>query len=246
MRSRRPVTPAPCAANVSLRLATRSSLWVSPQTSSTTAPTASQASASAEVRSASSTSQARTVTRRRGSSPSSTSPPIDRRPTSRSEKSCRTQISGRRGVTRRASPAIKPVAAALCRPPSQNTSWIAPSASPPCSIASASPWPSAARAGETVPLCASMRSILPRKLASALMRALVMASLPSREVWPPPALVQDNRELAYMFMICSNIMLTTPAESIAIATGSIHKRNQGDSRDGSIAQTGNSGGRGQV
>ena len=39
-------------------------------------------------------------------------------------------------VTRPASPAMKPVAAALCRP-SANTSCIAPIASPPCSIASA-------------------------------------------------------------------------------------------------------------
>ena len=218
MRSKRPVTPAPCAANVSLRLATRSSLWVSPQTSSTTAPTASQASASAVVRSASSTSEARTVTRRRGSSPSSASPFMDRRPTSRSEKSCRTQISGRRGATRRASPATKPVAAALCRPPSQNTSCKAPSASPPCSTASASPCPRLARASAAEPLCASMRSILPRKLASALMRALVMASLPSREVWPLAGSFPDNPQLAYMFMICSNIKLTTPAESIGIAS----------------------------
>ena len=219
MRSKRPVTPAPCAANVSLRLATRSSLWVSPQTSSTTAPTASQASASAVVRSASSTSAARTVTRRRGSSPSSASPFIDSLPTSRSEKSCRTQISGRRGVTRRASPATKPVAAALCRPPSQNTSWIAPRASPPCSTASASAWPRAARASDNVPLCASMRSILPRKLASALRRALVMASLPSREVWLSPVLFEENQELAHLFMICSNIKLTPPTESITYSNG---------------------------
>jgi hypothetical protein len=184
MRSRSPVPPAPCAASVSLRLATISSLWVSPQTSSTTAPTASQASASAVVRSASSTSAARTVTRPRGSSPSSASPLIDSSPTSRSEKSCLTQTSGRHGVTRRANPATKPVAAALCRPPSQNTSCNAPRASPPCSTASACPWPSATRSGKAEPLCASMRSILPRKLASALMRALVMASLPSREGWP--------------------------------------------------------------
>jgi hypothetical protein len=188
MRSRSPVPPAPCAASVSLRLATISSLWVSPQTSSTTAPTASQASASAVVRRASSTSAARTVTRPRGSSPSSASPLIDSRPTSRSEKSCRTQTSGRRGVTRRANPATKPVAAALCRPPSQNTSCKAPRASPPCSTASACPWPRAARSGDELPPCASMRSILPRKLASALMRALVMASLPSRESCRWPAL----------------------------------------------------------
>jgi len=188
MRSRRPVTPTPCAASVSFRLATRSSLCVSPQTSSTTAPTASQASTSAVVRSASSTSDARTVTRRRGSRPNSASPLIESAPTSRAEKSCCTQTRGRRGVRRRASAATKPVAAALCRPPSQNTSCKAPRASPPCNTASACPWPRAVRSGDELPLCASMRSILPRKLASALMRALVMASLPSREGWPQPAL----------------------------------------------------------
>src|SRR6266851_4818190 len=44
-RSTRPVTPDICAASVSLRLATRSSCRASPQTSSTTTPSASQASA---------------------------------------------------------------------------------------------------------------------------------------------------------------------------------------------------------
>ena len=63
IRSTRPVAPEACAANVSLRLATRSSCLASPQTSSTTAPTASQASASAAVRNAWSTSAAWTLTR---------------------------------------------------------------------------------------------------------------------------------------------------------------------------------------
>ena len=84
-----------------------------PQTSSTTAPSASQASASAAVRNAASTSAARTVTSSRGSRPSSTSPLIDSAPDSISEKSCRTQTSGRRGVIRPARPAMNPVAAAL-------------------------------------------------------------------------------------------------------------------------------------
>mgnify|MGYP005816292957 CR=1 FL=1 len=181
IRSRSPVTPAPCAASVSLRLATRSSFCVSPQTSSTTVPTASQASASAAVRRALSTSGARTVTRRRGSRPSSASPFIDSAPVSASEKSCRTQSSGRRGATRAARPATNPVAAALWRPPSQNTSCTAPLASPPCSTASAHAWPRAARCSAWEVPCASIRSILPRKVASALLRALVMASLPSRE-----------------------------------------------------------------
>ena len=146
VRNNKAGDPEACAARVSLRLATRSSWRASPKTSSTTAPSASQASASAAVRSALSTSAARTVTRQRGSRPSSASPRIDSAPDSISVKSCRTQTSGRRALTRPASPAMKPVAAALCRP-SANTSCTAPIASPPCSVASASAWPSATRLG---------------------------------------------------------------------------------------------------
>jgi hypothetical protein len=112
IRSSKPVTPEDCAASVSLRLATRSNCLVSPHSSSTTAPSASQASASADVRSALSTSAARTITMRRGSRPISASPLIDSAPVSMSEKSCRTHSSGLRAVTRPASPVTKPVAAA--------------------------------------------------------------------------------------------------------------------------------------
>jgi hypothetical protein len=171
-RSMRPVTPDIRAARVSLRLAARSNCRVSPQISSTTAPSASQASASADVRSAVSTSGARTVTTRRGSRPSSLHPLIDSAPDSTSVKSCRTHSSGRRALTRRANPATNPVAAALCRP-SANTSCTAPRARPPCSAASASAWPSATRSG-AVASWVSMRSILPRKLASVLVRAPLM------------------------------------------------------------------------
>jgi hypothetical protein len=113
IRKRSAVTPEAAAANVSLRLATRSSWRAWPQTSSTTAPSASQASASAAVRNAASVSGARTVTSNRGSRPSSQSPLIDSAPDSISEKSCRTQTNGRRGDTLPASPAMNPVAAAL-------------------------------------------------------------------------------------------------------------------------------------
>jgi hypothetical protein len=58
-------------------------------------------------------SAARTVTSNRGSRPNSQSPLIDSAPDSISEKSCRTQTSGRRGDTLPESPAMKPVAAAL-------------------------------------------------------------------------------------------------------------------------------------
>jgi hypothetical protein len=170
-RSTRPVTPDICAASVSLRLATRSSCRASPQTSSTTTPSASQASASAAVFNAVSTSAARTVTSRRGSSPSSASPLIDSAPDSISAKSCRIHTSGRRAAARPIRPVTKPVAAALCRP-AANTSCIAPSARPPCSVASASAWPSATLSDLYVSLCNSMRSMLPRKVASVFVRAV--------------------------------------------------------------------------
>ena len=182
-RSSKPVTPDACAANVSLRLATRSSCRACPQTSSTTTPIASQAKASAAVRNAVSTSAARTVTRRRGSRPSSANPLIDSAPDSISAKSCRTQTSGRRAAarparpTRPASPAMNPVAAALCLP-SAKTSCTAANARPPCNITSASAWPSATRASATASFGASMRSMLPRKVASVLVRAPVMRPFP--------------------------------------------------------------------
>jgi hypothetical protein len=171
-RSSRPVTPDACAASVSLRLVTRSSCRASPQTSSTTTPSASQASASAAVFNAVSTSAARTVTRTRGSRPSSANPLIDSAPDSISAKSCRTQTSGRRAAARPARPATKPVAAALCRPASVNTSCIAPRARPPCNVASTSAWPSATLSGRYASPCASMCSMLPRKVASVLVRAV--------------------------------------------------------------------------
>ena len=171
IRSTSPVTPEACAASVNLRLAVRSICRASPQTSNTTAPIASQASASAAVRNAHSTSAARTVTRRRGSRPSSASPLIDTAPDSISVKSCRIHTNGRRPAERPARAATKPVAAALCRPVGANTSCMAPKASPPCSVASASACPSLTFRGEQVSPCASMRSILPRKAASVLIRA---------------------------------------------------------------------------
>ena len=166
IRSTKAVTPEVCAASVSLRLATRSNWRASPQTSSTTTPTASQASASAAVRNTLSTSGARTLTTTRGSKPSSANPLIDSAPDSISVKSCRTHTSGRRAAARPASPATNPVAAALCRPRSANTSCIAPKVRPPCSAESTSACPSAALRGEPEAPCASTRSMLSRKLAS--------------------------------------------------------------------------------
>jgi hypothetical protein len=180
IRSSSAVTPDSCAAKVSLRLPTRSSFCVSPHTSSTTAPSASQASASAAMRKAASTSGARTVTRQRGSKPSSANPLGDSAPVSRSAKSCRIQTSGRRAATRPARPKTKPVAVALCRPPSANTSCSAPMARPPCNIASASAWPSATRRASCAPSPVSRRAMRVRKCASVLMRAPVMCAAPSR------------------------------------------------------------------
>ena len=59
-----------------------------------------------------------------------------------------------------------------------------------------------------------MRSMRPRKLASVLMRALVMR----RSSKFGPSLVLENQELAHLFMICSNIKLTGPGESIGIGS----------------------------
>ena len=205
-RNKSAVTPEAWAASVSLRLATRSSCRAPPQTSSTTAPSASQASASAVVRSALSVSGARTVTRQRGSKPSSQRPLTDSAPASISLKSCRTHTSGRRTETRADRPVTNPVAAALCRPASANTSCIAPTASPPSSAASASAWPSAALRGTEAPPWASMRSIRPRKVASVLMRALVMRR-PRPLILMLAALAFGEPGAAYLFMICSNIKL---------------------------------------
>ena len=54
-----------------------------------------------------------------------------------------------------------------------NTSCTAPRARPPCSAASAPVWPSATRSG-AMASWVSMRSMLPRKLASVRVRAPVM------------------------------------------------------------------------
>ena len=192
IRNTRPVALDACAANVSLRLATRSSCLASPQTSSTTAPTASQASASAAVRKAWSTSAAWTLTRQRGSRPSSENPLIETAPASTSVKSCRIQTTGRRAATRPEIPATKPVATALCRPDSANTSCTAPKASPPCRLASASACPSGTRRGEYASPQASRRSMLSRKAASigalVMRRVLVLmmtiSSLERTRSWP--------------------------------------------------------------
>ena len=218
-RSNRPVTPDICAASVSRRLVTRSSCRASPQTSSTTTASASQASASAAVRNAVSTSGARTVTTQRGSRPSSASPLIDSAPDSTSVKSCRTHSNGRRAPARLASPArparpiMNPVAAALCRPASANTSCIAPIARPPCSVASASICPSATRSGVYASPWASMRSMRPRKVASVLVRAPVMRAAPLAG-GPSQVVMEVNPRPAHLFMICSNIKLIEPGESI--------------------------------
>ncbi len=195
MRNISPVAPEARAARVSLRLATRSNARTSPQTSSTTVPSASQANASAATRSAISASVARTVTTCRGSRPSSASPLIDSAPHSISVKSCLTHSSGRRADTRRARPATKPAAAALCRPPSANTSCIAPRTNPPWSAASASACPNAARPSAGSPAPASRRSIVSRKLASMLTRAPVM-----RRSWKSGPVTMLEQRLTALFV----------------------------------------------
>jgi hypothetical protein len=56
-----------------------------------------------------------------------------------------------------------------------------------------------------------MRSMLPRKAASVRMRAPVMRR--SWKMWLS-APGERNRKLAHLFMICSNIKLRWPRESI--------------------------------
>src|SRR5438552_12547935 len=55
----------------------------------------------------------------------------------------------------------------------------------------------------------------PRKLASVLMRALIMRTAPKISAW---LVFSNNPRLAHLFMICSNIKLTGPAESTGIGT----------------------------
>jgi hypothetical protein len=68
-----------------------------------------------------------------------------------------------------------------------------------------------------------MRSIWLRKVASALMRALMLAA-PSGVI--AGGSQKENQRLAHLFMICSNIKLTAPLESIELARLRIHERNQ--------------------
>jgi hypothetical protein len=58
-----------------------------------------------------------------------------------------------------------------------------------------------------------MRAMLPRKPASVLVRAPVMRRSFARCL---AIAVLLNPRLAYLFMICSNIKLTGPEESIGI------------------------------
>jgi len=70
-----------------------------------------------------------------------------------------------------------------------------------------------------------MRSMRPRKLASVLMRAPVIAPLSWKSwlLW-----FEENQKLAHLFMICSNIKLTGPKESMGLAIPEISERNQRD------------------
>src|SRR5258705_3030220 len=72
-----------------------------------------------------------------------------------------------------------------------------------------------------------MRSMLPRKRASVFVRAVLMP----RSFWKfrLQRFFRMNPRLAHLFMICSNIKLTGPAESIGIDARAIHERNERDS-----------------
>src|SRR4051794_33607552 len=67
----------------------------------------------------------------------------------------------------------------------------------------------------------------PRKFASVLVRAVLMRR--SLRKFAVTASSRVNPRLAHLFMICSNIKLTGPAESIEIITRAIHEWNQRDS-----------------
>src|SRR5260370_7276837 len=71
-----------------------------------------------------------------------------------------------------------------------------------------------------------MRSMLPRKRASVFVRAVLMP----RSFWKfrLQRFFRMNPRLAHLFMICSNIKLIGPAESIGIGVELIHERNQRD------------------
>src|SRR3569623_116806 len=84
-------TPDDCAASVSRRLVVRSNVFASPQTSQTTAPSASLASASAVIISATPASDTLTSTRLHGTRLNSANTFTDKSPASASAKSCCTQ-----------------------------------------------------------------------------------------------------------------------------------------------------------
>src|SRR5688572_11860416 len=72
-----------------------------------------------------------------------------------------------------------------------------------------------------------MRSMRPRKRASVFRRAPVMRR--SLKEIVAIAGFEMNPLLAHLFMICSNIKLTGPKESIGNTTQAIHEWNQRDS-----------------
>jgi len=66
-----------------------------------------------------------------------------------------------------------------------------------------------------------MRSMLSRRCASVLVRAVLMP----RSLWKfgPSGCFGMNPRLAHLFMICSNIKLTGGRESIGIDVQAIHQ-----------------------
>jgi hypothetical protein len=63
--------------------------------------------------------------------------------------------------------------------------------------------------------------MLPRNFASVLMRAVLMRR--SLGNFEPPPVFGENHRLAHLFMICSNIKLTAPTESIDLAPQAIRQ-----------------------
>ena len=74
-----------------------------------------------------------------------------------------------------------------------------------------------------------MRSMLPRKFASVFVRAPVMRR--SFGVLGRHRFSEVNPRLAHLFMICSNIKLTWPEESIVSGVYVFHEQSQWDRRN---------------
>jgi hypothetical protein len=68
-----------------------------------------------------------------------------------------------------------------------------------------------------------MRSMLPRKVASVFVRAPIICAPLPQEGAGPSQVATVNPQPAHLFMICSNIKLTSPTESIVSGDYDFHE-----------------------